>query len=508
MIFLCAQPDEYYFLWQIELLTYNLNSLGIPSRDIHVVIGYNPRMGLSVEFQRFIRDNRYANYYPYPDTRKDRTYIPSIKPHLIAKHLRKYPDLENEFFFLHDSDVVFRDIKNFAQLEEDEAWYCSDTRSYLSCEYINRTIGKVGLSEMCNVVGILPETAEKNDGSAGGAQYIIKNAKSSFWQKVEKDSTQLYKALLRYAKAVRKDRGFEGISRQEIQPWCAEMWATWWNTLLFQINFKISAEMDFCWADSPIRRWKETRILHYTGSFSKEEEKVFNKGKFILYAPFYADLERIDPESCSYALKEVLTSYAETKKERRHNLDDFTFLILAGTCSGESKENLDILGKYLSLSLKTNFLTVEISADGKFENELQSILTSKVDTPFVCVHQCDYILSIEQIIRAADLLRRGRHPVVYPYDGNILRVDRLMRSMFARLVDPMFLVENSGKCHYCDDQLANAVVFIKSGSDRAGSEAIKCGRSVLRLDRREFEMDEGRLDKVKKVPGNLFRLPG
>src|SRR5580698_7673266 len=103
MIFLCAQPDEYYFLWQIELLTYNLNSLGIPSRDIHVVIGYNPRVGLSVEFQQFIRENRYANYYPYPDTRKDRTYIPSIKPHLIAKHLRKYPDLENEFFFLHDS---------------------------------------------------------------------------------------------------------------------------------------------------------------------------------------------------------------------------------------------------------------------------------------------------------------------------------------------------------------------------------------------------------------------
>lgn len=56
MIFLCAQPDEYYFLWQIELLTYILNSLGIPSRDIHVVIGYNPRMGLPVEFQRFKPD--------------------------------------------------------------------------------------------------------------------------------------------------------------------------------------------------------------------------------------------------------------------------------------------------------------------------------------------------------------------------------------------------------------------------------------------------------------------
>jgi hypothetical protein len=108
---------------------------------------------------------------------------------------------------------------------------------------------------------------------------------------------------------------------------------------------------------------------------------------------------------------------------------------------------------------------------------------------------------------AAALLRQGRHSVVYPYDGNILRVDRLMRSMFARLADATFLVANAGKCRNCDDQLANAVVFIKSGGDTAQSEAIKCGRSVLRLDRREFEMDGGRLNKVKKVSGNLFRLP-
>jgi hypothetical protein len=80
--------------------------------------------------------------------------------------------------------------------------------------------------------------------------------------------------------------------------------------------------------------------------------------------------------------------------------------------------------------------------------------------------------------------------------------------MFARLVDPMFLVANAGKCHYCDDQMANAVVFVKSGSDRAESEAIKCGRAVLRLDRHEFEVDGARLDKVKKVSGHLFRLPG
>jgi hypothetical protein len=46
MIYLSAQPDDYYFLWQLKLQLFNFNRLGIRPNNIHVLIGYNKERGV------------------------------------------------------------------------------------------------------------------------------------------------------------------------------------------------------------------------------------------------------------------------------------------------------------------------------------------------------------------------------------------------------------------------------------------------------------------------------
>lgn len=107
MIFLSAQPDDFYFLWQLQLQLYNFNCLGIRPENIHVLIGYHPDRGLSREFSDFIDHCRKASFFTYPDNRPSKTYLPSIRPHIIAQHFDKHPRLQKETIFYHDSDVKY-----------------------------------------------------------------------------------------------------------------------------------------------------------------------------------------------------------------------------------------------------------------------------------------------------------------------------------------------------------------------------------------------------------------
>ena len=121
MLYLSAQPDKFYFLWQLQLQLFNFGKLGIRSKDIHVLIGYNSNKGLSKEFENFVGQNKHATFFIYPDERKSRCYLSSLRPHIIAKHFRKYPELEIENIFYHDSDIVFNSLPDFESLCNDAA---------------------------------------------------------------------------------------------------------------------------------------------------------------------------------------------------------------------------------------------------------------------------------------------------------------------------------------------------------------------------------------------------
>jgi hypothetical protein len=79
MVFLSAQPDEYYFTWQIELQIFNFNKLGILPENIHILIGYDPKKQLSHYFHDLIDKWKHkASFFVYPDERQQKnTLLPS-----------------------------------------------------------------------------------------------------------------------------------------------------------------------------------------------------------------------------------------------------------------------------------------------------------------------------------------------------------------------------------------------------------------------------------------------
>jgi len=81
MIFLSSQPDDFFFLWQLQLQIFNFVSLGIKPQDIHILIGYDPTKGLHLDYQKFIDKHLLVNIHAYPDTRESKTYAPSLRYH-------------------------------------------------------------------------------------------------------------------------------------------------------------------------------------------------------------------------------------------------------------------------------------------------------------------------------------------------------------------------------------------------------------------------------------------
>ena len=129
MIYISAQPDDYYFLWQLQLQLFNFQQIGISATSIHVLIGYSERKGLHPEFKKFIDTSCDAQFYIYPDRRVDSSYSASIVQYLIGQHFIQHSFLEEEIIFLHDSDMIFRERPNIDVLLEDEKWYASYTGS-------------------------------------------------------------------------------------------------------------------------------------------------------------------------------------------------------------------------------------------------------------------------------------------------------------------------------------------------------------------------------------------
>ncbi|MFZ4260630.1 hypothetical protein ACFRAE_01210 [Sphingobacterium sp. HJSM2_6] len=193
MIYLSAQPDTTYFIWQLEIQLRNFNSLGISKEKIQVLVAYNKDLGLNPAFQSFINENNHlANFYTYIDEREKPKYTSSVRPNILSQHFKLFPRLSQEVIMYHDSDVLFSRKPQIDHLYEDLVCYVSDTRNYLDINYIRQTASEDLLDEMLKIVGLAKEKLIAENEQTGGAQYILKGITCEFWNKVERDSEELY----------------------------------------------------------------------------------------------------------------------------------------------------------------------------------------------------------------------------------------------------------------------------------------------------------------------------
>lgn len=287
ILFVTAQPDVPYFIWQVKLYVHNFIEKGIKPSQIHVIFSIVHRDEDPTEESLELKKMG-INVHHYRDERSKKNYIPSIKPYLIYKWLEQYPEF-GKMFFLHDADIIFNRLPNFQLLTEDDISYLSDTVGYIGYKYImdccqryehhhpNSEKGQL-IKEMADVVGIDVEKIKINQENSGGGQYLLKNTTSDLWKKIYENSTALYNKMLDY------QRRFP-ISPGEIQFWTAEMWSLLWNLWLFGIDTKITKELDFSWATDPISIYEKKPILHMAGVTQDLKNRKFFKGEFINMDP-------------------------------------------------------------------------------------------------------------------------------------------------------------------------------------------------------------------------------
>ena len=287
ILFVSAQPDVPYFIWQIKLYVHNFIEKGIDPSQIHVILSIVHRNEEPSKESLKLKDFG-INVHHFRDERFKKSYIPSIKPYLISKWLESNPDY-GKIFFLHDADIIFRELPSFDRLLDDDISYLSDTIGYIGYKYImdccnryeqqhpNSEKGQL-IKEMANVIGVDVNVIEENQDNSGGGQYLIKNTTPKLWKKIYEDCTPLYNQMLDYQKRF-------PISPGEIQFWTAEMWSLLWNLWLSNHKTKITKEFDFSWATDSIEIYEKRPILHMAGVTDDLKNSKFYKGEFINVDP-------------------------------------------------------------------------------------------------------------------------------------------------------------------------------------------------------------------------------
>lgn len=345
MIFVSAQPDELQFAWQTEVQLKNFKSLGIDLSKVYVLVGCrditNP---LVSDASRWDRCKKYgANIEYYPDLRETKFYAPSIRPYLLGEFFKKHEDLQEEYMFYYDSDIVLTEVPAFEAMQ-DYRWHVSHA-DYISWNYIEEKKSPTLMRDMLSAVG-LPEQVAKDKGqNVGGVQYFIYGTTPAFWKKVEQDCERMWKTyhsnfniyrreyydnvvvpqhdknpgvggILSFEQwskdytAIPKHTTYYNSNNELIQPeegsipfvnyypfdfqaWCTDMWCIYWNALLFGTDVYVNPELSFIWPKDPYNNIEIKTIYHDSGIGNDDKDKWFVKGNYKTKTPFGEDLTKL-----------------------------------------------------------------------------------------------------------------------------------------------------------------------------------------------------------------------
>ena len=451
MIYLSAQPDQTYFNWQLEIQLRNFHALGITKDQIQILASFKPERGLNPDFQTFIDKNSHlANFYTYPDQREKPKYTSSIRPNILKQHFEKYPELENETLFYHDSDILFSRIPQIQDVETNAICYVSDTRNYLDIDYIRRTGSVQLLADMANIVGIPVDIIERNKQHTGGAQYILKGINVAFWEKVENDSEALYTLMKEYNKKLwvkeYPDKKEYKSKKRGIQAWCADMWAVLWNLWLDNRKVEIHPEMDFSWPYSPIEEWDRKAIQHYSGNI-KEKDKFFKKNEYLNYMPWYDDsLLSIPDTNCSYKIVELIKSRKNDLDRERPTFSDSCIVFDGRDFKDEMPGVFKIAKTYLQKHLDIAiYLLVDSEQQDNTNNMLliEQLLMQIQSYDYALRIPLEYMLDIKDIQHILSLDPKEHGTTFCPEE--IYKVDSLFSETFSKVLDMDLLHLNKGK---------------------------------------------------------------
>ena len=272
--FLCCQPDDTYYTWQVHLWLESLKKLG--HSDKAIVLLYVPDFRVqNTKWTQVIDLYPEAEFVFYKDVDKVSKflsiYIPIIRPYVLMRYFGEHPEMKEKAVFYCDSDIVFTENFNIDKYIDDDVSYLSDTNSYINASYFDSKERDVlpekleaykqldVLQELATINGISREIAEANNDHSGGAQYLLKNIDADFWSDVMSSCLTIRTHLQNVNKEyfASESAGF--------QSWCADMWGVLWNVWKRGGQTINAPEMEFAWSSDGIQKLDRTTILHNAG---------------------------------------------------------------------------------------------------------------------------------------------------------------------------------------------------------------------------------------------------
>jgi len=297
MRYICAQPANNYYTWQVEVVINNFTKQGINPNQIDILCAINNDI-IPEDWEKLRAHYDTVRFFFYNDDREDKSYIPSIYFNLMKTHMKTHPELIGERLFLHDSDIIFTRPPELSWVD-DKTWYLSDTNSYINYDYIQQK-GNHTYLKMCEIVGLYSLIPKLMNSNSGGAQYITIGKEWEFWDKIEKDSVKLYAYFCKEEpNYVKKHEG-----DHPIQKWTAGMWAFLWNIWKSGHETKVEDKLGFNWATCPIGKLDKYWILHNAG-VTNNSSKMFFKADYINKLPYNEELEIDATRVGSYYWNEV-----------------------------------------------------------------------------------------------------------------------------------------------------------------------------------------------------------
>ena len=289
--FICAQPDDTYYIWQVNLWLESLKNLGHIDKTIVLIFVPKDRE-YNTKWDKLIELYPETTFKIYKDEHKITEllgiYISIHRPYSLWRFWKENPEMENKAIFYCDSDVLFTKEFNIDKYIDDDVCYLSDTNGYINATYFDGKIRDVlphkleeykkidVLNSTLRLLGLTREIAVKNNMHSGGAQYLLKNISTEFWHKMINDTISIRVHLQEINKQyfANENKGF--------QSFCSDMWALLYGLWAINKECKVIKEMNFAWAPDPIEKLNTHTIFHNAGVIGEFMDGVnyFFKGKY------------------------------------------------------------------------------------------------------------------------------------------------------------------------------------------------------------------------------------
>jgi len=317
--FIQACPLQPYFIWQTDVQLTNFRKWGYSEKATVLVFVSEKQSTQPVpdSWRQLQKKYPETKFYYFRDVDGECTsmidiidYNPLLRPWMLAKYFTLFPDLSNDVIFYHDADIVFSKPLDFEKYMNDDICYLSHTGSrhkggnYLNLDYLKRKETQVldeykegfpefdVIGQMAELAGITREIVEENDHTTGGAQYILKNIDSSFWEKVYNTCIDMKPFLGSINQTYFPGKNANEKEAKGYQSFCTDMWAVLYNLWGTGHKTEVPKELDFAWATDPISFLDNVSIMHNAGAtgplmdLSGKKEFIFYKGRYKDSSPY------------------------------------------------------------------------------------------------------------------------------------------------------------------------------------------------------------------------------